>query len=963
MTDFEQMVKRQRALADFGDFALRSENLDEVLTEACRLVGEALGTERAKILELERDGRSLLVRAGVGWDLGVVGELRLPMGERSSGAFSIRAGVPVISPDINEEDRFEVPASMKAAGVAALANVPVFLPGGRAYGLLEVDSTEPRGFGEEDTGFLRTYAAILGPVIDRLHKAGRLRAAEERFRLVVENARDYAIFVTDPESRITDWFPGAEAVFGWTAAEAVGRSGSILFTPEDRARHEDAKEIETARAEGAAPDRRWHLRKDGARVFIDGSTTALRGADGGVRGFLKIGQDVTERRRTEERLRASERRLRRAIETDTVGVVFFENAGAAVEANEAFLRMTGYARADIASGALTWRRMTPPEWMAASEERIEELAATGRFGPYEKECLLKDGSRRWMLFAGRDLGDGTAVEFCIDTTDRKRAEAALRESEARFRHMADSAPALIWMTDAEGRVVFANMHFGHVFGRPAGEMHGDGWRRVVHPDDLAGFEADFRAAFEARRPLRAEVRVRDKEGAARWMRCEGVPRLDDAGAFLGYTGCAVDVTDARLAADALEDRVRARTAELMAAEETLRQAQKMEAVGQLTGGIAHDFNNMLQGVAGGLEMARRRVAEGRAGEAGRYLDAARGAVDRAAGLTRRLLAFARRQRLDPKPVDADALVAGMADLIRRAVGPGVGLELRLRDGTGSVVCDANELESALLNLCINARDAMPGGGRLLVGTEEVRLSAADIPDGEAPPGCYVAVSVSDTGTGMPPEVIERVFEPFFTTKPQGQGTGLGLSQVYGFVKQSGGLVRIESAPGRGTTVRLLLPLHERMGAAEAAAAAAPPRPGGRGTVLLVDDEGAARGPLADRLRELGCAVLEARDGPEALRVLEAARPDLLVTDVGLPNGMNGRQVAEAARERIPGLPVLFITGYAGTPLPAGVEVVGKPFELDALARRVQAMLHGGTREGTGTTAPRPSGGQASPDGP
>jgi CheY-like chemotaxis protein len=365
-------------------------------------------------------------------------------------------------------------------------------------------------------------------------------------------------------------------------------------------------------------------------------------------------------------------------------------------------------------------------------------------------------------------------------------------------------------------------------------------------------------------------------------------------------------------------------------------------VGQLTGGIAHDFNNMLQGVSGGLEMARRRIAEDRAGEAGRYLDAAREAAGRAAGLTRRLLAFARRQRLEPKPVDADGLVAGLAELLRRTVGPGIGVELELRDGARSVLCDPNELESALLNLCINARDAMPNGGRLTIGTEDAPLSAADNTGQEGSSvGSYTVISVADTGAGMPPEVLQRAFEPFFTTKPQGQGTGLGLSQVYGFVRQSGGLVRLESAPGQGTTVRLFLPKHGQTEAAaeERAMPAVPNRAGGGETVLLVDDEAAVRRPAAERLRELGYRVLEAADGPEALRILQVStHPDLLVTDVGLPNGMNGRQLAEAARERAPGLPVLFITGYAGTALPPGVEVIGKPFELDALARRVQALL-------------------------
>lgn len=294
--DKQAFLKRQKALADFGDFALQSEDLGAVLTEACRLVGEAMGTDRAKVLEIEEGGQSLLVRAGVGWHPGVVGRLRLPMNERSSETYSIEQKHPVITRDIAEEERFEVPEFMRQAGVVALANVPILLPGGRAYGLLQVDDTRPRDFGEDDTQFLRTYATILGPVIDRLFKLGELRSAEQRFRLTVEEARDYAIFTTDPDDRITDWLPGAAAVFGWSPEEAIGRPGAILFTPEDREAGEDRKEVETARERGVAPDVRWHVRKDGSRVFIEGSVRALRDGGGAVAGFLKIGQDVTERR-------------------------------------------------------------------------------------------------------------------------------------------------------------------------------------------------------------------------------------------------------------------------------------------------------------------------------------------------------------------------------------------------------------------------------------------------------------------------------------------------------------------------------------------------------------------------------------------------------------------------------------------------------------------------------------------
>ncbi len=393
-------------------------------------------------------------------------------------------------------------------------------------------------------------------------------------------------------------------------------------------------------------------------------------------------------------------------------------------------------------------------------------------------------------------------------------------------------------------------------------------------------------------------------------------------------------------ADALKS-LRAEANERAQAEEALRQSQKMEAVGQLTGGIAHDFNNMLQGISGGLEIARRRIGEARAEEALRFLDMTRAAVERAAALTHRLLAFARRQQLAPRPVDPDGLVAGMAELIRRTMGPGIRVDLQLRDGAWGVMCDPNELESALLNLCINARDAMPEGGNLTIGTDDARLSAADVAgQEEAAAGDFVVITVSDTGQGMPPNVVSRVFEPFFTTKPLGQGTGLGLSQVYGFVRQSHGVVKLESAPGQGTTVRLYLPRHDREGAvAERPLSPVPESARAGETVLLVDDERGVRGPASEHLRQLGYRVLEAEDGPDALRILSSVeRIDVLVTDVGLPSGMNGRQVAEAARQRRPDLPVLFITGYAGSSLPSGTEVVRKPFDLDTLARQIQAIL-------------------------
>jgi PAS domain S-box-containing protein len=477
---------------------------------------------------------------------------------------------------------------------------------------------------------------------------------------------------------------------------------------------------------------------------------------------------------------------------------------------------------DLASGAPEAEMGTAREQGRAAEERWH---------------LRRDGTRFWASGEMTPMRDEVGallgyLKILRDRTEPRAAVMALRESENRFRTLAESIPHFVFRSHSSGERIWGSPQWIAYTGLSEAESVGLGWLDAVHPEDRASTMAAW-AVAEERGLFSVEHRTRHAvDGAYRWFQSRAVPVRDERGRIIEWFGTSTDIDDQVRAREMLArgreelearvmertadlaralDALRSETAERARAEATLRQAQKMEAVGQLTGGIAHDFNNMLQGVAGGLDMARQRAAQGRIEEAERYLDIAREAVERAAGLTRRLLAFARQQRLDPRPVDPDGLVAGMADLIRRTMGPGITVELDLRDGAWSVLCDPNELESALLNLCINARDAMPEGGRLTIGTDDATLSAADIAGQEdAAPGDFVVISVADTGTGIPSEVVERVFEPFFTTKPIGQGTGLGLSQVYGFVRQSGGLVRLHSIPGQGTTVRLFLPQHERI---------------------------------------------------------------------------------------------------------------------------------------------------------
>jgi signal transduction histidine kinase/ActR/RegA family two-component response regulator len=408
------------------------------------------------------------------------------------------------------------------------------------------------------------------------------------------------------------------------------------------------------------------------------------------------------------------------------------------------------------------------------------------------------------------------------------------------------------------------------------------------------------------------------------------------------------------AAERLEEIVAERTAELRLqmverekVEDALRQAQKMEAVGQLTGGLAHDFNNLLAGISGSLELLGSRLAQGRYKDMDKYIIAARGASARAAALTHRLLAFSRRQTLDPKPTDVNRLVADMADLLRRTVGPEIALEIVGAGGLWPTLVDPNQLENALLNLCINARDAMPDGGRITIETGNKWLDKRGAEERDLSPGQFVTLCVTDTGSGMSPEIAARAFDPFFTTKPLGQGTGLGLSMIYGFARQSGGQVRIYSEPGEGTMVCLYLPRHSAVPEQPETAgkAAALPRAAPGESVLIVDDEPTVRMLVSDVLEELGYEAIEAADGPQGLEVLRSsARVDLLITDVGLPGGMNGRQLADAGRAIRPGMKVLFITGYAENAvvgngqLEKGMHVLTKPFSVEGLAMLIRDLI-------------------------
>ena len=494
----------------------------------------------------------------------------------------------------------------------------------------------------------------------------------------------------------------------------------------------------------------------------------------------------------------------------------------------------------------------------------------------------------------------------------------------------------VFMLDAEGNVATWNPGAERAKGYKAREIIGQHFSRFYTPEDIeAGIPVKaLKQAREEGRFTAEGWRIR-KDGSRFWAMVVIDPILDN-GEVVGFAKVTRDLTERREAQIELEQ-----------SQQALFQSQKMEAVGQLTGGLAHDFNNLLTGITGSLDLMKARLAQGRINELERYITAAQGAASRAATLTHRLLAFSRRQTLEPKAVQANKLVSGMEDLVRRTVGPQVQIETVLAAGLWPCFCDANQLENAVLNLCINARDAMPEGGRVTIETANTWVDDSTAAQREMPPGQYVAICVSDTGEGMTPEVIARAFDPFFTTKPTGKGTGLGLSMIYGFARQSNGQVRIYSEVGHGTTVKIYLPRF--LGDADPddieQSHGELPRAEAGETVLVVDDEPTVRMLVGDTLAELGYKGIEAADAASGLKVLESdVNIDLLITDVGLPGGMNGKEMADQAREHRPKLKVLFITGYAENAavtngrLEPGMHVLSKPFPMEKLAARIRAII-------------------------
>ena len=524
-----------------------------------------------------------------------------------------------------------------------------------------------------------------------------------------------------------------------------------------------------------------------------------------------------------------------------------------------------------------------------------------------------------------------------DVTEQRVTELALRESEARFRRIANSAPVMMWVTRLDRTRDFVNDAYAEFAGLSREEARVLDWRTRIHPDDAEQLVADSVAGEASLKPFTLEARYLRHDGEWRWLRSVSQPRFGADGALTGFIGVATDITFAKEAEQSLLQEVSERTAELESAQDQLRQSQKMEALGQLTGGIAHDFNNLLTVVVGGLDLIAKQVQDERLL---RYATNALSAAERGAKLTAQLLAFSRVQRLEVRPTYVAPLIEEMRPLLRNVLGPGIEKKFDLDPQLTPVLADPTQLEVAVLNVAINARDAMPDGGTLTISSCKRRI----VGDPDLTPGTYVELAIADTGCGMDADVLARAIEPFFTTKDVGKGTGLGLSMVYGMARQSGGTVKIDSEPGKGTTVRLFLRRADHDGEVPASGGRTGDelrRSRGAATVLVIDDDPDVRHFIASSLEEYGHEVVEAADGGDGLEKFGAGRHDLVIIDYIMP-GLSGAEVAGHILATRPDQPILFVSGYNETDAIRRVSpdavVLAKPFRAAVLEDAVRAVL-------------------------
>ncbi|RYG88556.1 MAG: PAS domain S-box protein [Alphaproteobacteria bacterium] len=875
-------------------------------------------------------------------------------------------------------------------GLCACWSLPIVSAQGDVLGTFAMYYRQTREPLASDMKIVDFVVRTAGIVITRARTENNLRASEVRYRQIVEGAEDFAIVTLDRDGMVAGWNSGAARLVGYSAKEAIGQSGALFFTAEDRAEHVPESEMQRAAAEGRAVNERWHVRKDQTRFWGSGLTMPLAGDEG---GYVKIFRDRTGEHEAEAALRESESRLRffgdleerlfRAADASQAMQSAAEMLGQKLEAsrcayadvdadNDRFWIRSDYTAPGVESSAGTYSlALFGPR--AAADMRLGRTLVVrdvaGELQPGEGRemfqsigidaivcCPLVKHDRLAAMMAvhqdqPRDWTPGEialireVVERCWGHVERVGAEARLRESEERLRLAVENAEIGFWDVDIVNERLIWPARTKAMFGISADvPVTMDDFYTGLHPDDRVATTAAYLAAAdpELRALYDVDYRTIGKEdGILRWVAAKGRGVFDASGRCLRVAGTVLEITARKQAEEALrelnvtlEARIATAVAEREEAHEALRQSQKMEAMGQLTGGVAHDFNNLLTPIVGSLDMLQRKGLGGDREQ--RLIAGAMQSAERARTLVQRLLAFARRQPLQSVAVDVAQLVSGMGGLVESTTGPQIKVIVEAED-VPPAKADPNQLEMALLNLAVNARDAMPDGGTLSISASAEAVSLGH--PSQLAPGTYVRLSVADTGSGMDEETLARAVEPFFSTKGIGKGTGLGLSMVHGLASQLGGAMTIQSRKGMGTNVELWLPVSTESAEETSTAYRPVANVTGRGVALLVDDEELVRLSTADMLAELGYAVIEASSAEEAVSVLDGGqRIDMVVTDHLMP-GMTGTELARHVDTTRPELPVLLVSGYAEL---EGVDAdrprLTKPFRKDELAAMIFALV-------------------------
>jgi PAS domain S-box-containing protein len=761
------------------------------------------------------------------------------------------------------------------------------------------------------------------------------------------DALDVGVVVLDCAQRVIGWNQWLTSASGVTLRQAVGKPLSEIFPGKRSARL--ATSISDALTLNSSSFLTYSLNRDllplrtrAGLAMIHNVSVRPLGKSPNLRCLIQI-SDVTAAAHREHVLRDRQNARYHAVVDSAPDVILTLDAQSLVQfANPSANREIGYTQQELIGRPLGLLFEDPTQWEEFWRSIVESQAPVR---PVELVARRKDGSKSYFeVSASRWLSAGHVFVTAIlrDVNERHTAEEALLTLNATLEQRVAERTRerdQVWQVSRDmlgvaaidGKWISVNPAWRQILGWLPEDIVGKTFEWLEHPDAIEKARDELGRLAATERTFNFENSLRARSGEYRVFSWTAVNAE-------GLLYCvARDITEQRKQQDALAK-----------AEDALRQSQKMEAVGQLTGGLAHDFNNLLTGISGSLELLQMRISQGRYKDVERYISTAQGASNRAASLTHRLLAFSRRQTLDPKATNINRLVAGLKELINNTIGPTIEAKVTEANPLWTTLVDPNQLENALLNLCINARDAMPNGGQITIETANCSFDQIAAAEREMRAGDYVGLAVSDTGTGMTDEVMQRAFDPFYTTKPLGQGTGLGLSMIYGFAKQSGGQVRISSKLNEGTTVYLFLPRHDEreLQSDQTNRFAEAPRAAIGETVLIVDDEPSVRMLIAEVLAELGYTAIEASNGSSALRILQQsdARIDLLVTDVGLPGGMNGRQLADFGRLERPDLKVLFVTGYAertvigGGQLESGMGILTKPFAMDGLAARIKELI-------------------------